>query len=82
MSAATLIESVTLPCGCRADEVCHSVACHDDNQAVCGADVADATWCTDEDNCGAPPCPVCEDLANAEEFEQFCSCPCCLDVPS
>lgn len=81
MTATAEVRVETLPCGCAATDVCHEVSCHDDDLAICGADVSSASWCQDDDNCGAPQCIVCEQLA-ASEDDTECECPCCVDVPA
>ena len=55
------------------DELCHQVCCRDDNRALCGRDVTEATWRLK----GSPSfdCVVCEDLNQASYCPIVGACP-------
>jgi hypothetical protein len=64
--SATLAESI--PAHAR----CDIEPCHDDNTALCGADVTDDPWCSDD--CKNIICLTCDERDNGH---CGCECGCC-----
>lgn len=62
----------------RDDDLIHTTCCHDDDLALCGADLTGEPWTEGGDNL----CVVCEALLDAEDADGvvYCLCPCCVPI--
>jgi hypothetical protein len=54
------------------DELDHITECHNDDRALCGADLSDAPWVDEWDD--SRLCVVCSDL---DDLHCGCDCGCC-----